>query len=282
MVGCRSLYQRVDNVLIFGLFDNKSLLEESSSQWLFDAFAWSLENFGADLFYNDTVLVLPTNESFPGRADSVHGMASLIFDRVKAYAGVSHWPTLIADQSTCSLIEPPQVEIKGALRGPAGITDESVDDAHRLLIPYNPQQINNPEGMIASFAHILAHYMGQMAKEPPPGGVEYWPHVTELLAVYLGFGVMFANSAFTFRSGCGSCYNPHAIRDAYLSELEATYALAIFAVLKAIQNSDVTGHLKTHLRGFYKKAVKDVKGRTEDIARLKMAGKASLSEERLA
>lgn len=258
---------------MFGLFQKKSLLDEAHSQWLFDAFAWSLENFDADLFYTDTILVLPTNEYFPGRVDSVHGMAGLIFEKVKEYAGVSHWPTLLADQNSCPLIDNPRVQVKGALRGPEGVVDEAIDDAHRLLIPYNPQQINNPEGMIATYAHVLSHYLGQMAEEPPPGGADYWPHVTELLAVYMGFGLMFANSAFTFRGGCGSCYNPHAKRDAYLSEIEATYALAIFSVLKGIPNSQVTRHLKSHLRGVYKKAVREVQGREQDLARLRAIGK---------
>lgn len=265
---------------MFGLFENKALLEESSSQWLFDAFAWSLDNFDADLFYNNTVLVLPTNQFFPGRTDSVDGMANLIFDQVKSYAGISHWPTRIADQSSCSLLDAPQVEIRGALRGPDGVADESVADERRLLIPYNPQQINNPGGMIATFTHTLAHYMGQMAGTPPPGGTEYWPHVTELLAVYLGFGLMFANSAFTFRGGCGSCYNPNTNRDAYLSEQEATYALAIFAVLKDIPNASVTGHLKSHLRGFYKKAVKEINQRTGDLVRLREIDEVSSSAKR--
>jgi len=262
---------------MFGLFEHRALLEESSSQWLFDAFAWSLDNFDANLFYNNTVLVLPTNRFFPGRADSVDSIANLIFDQVKSYAGISHWPTRIADQSSCSLPNAPQVEIKGALRGPNGVADESVADEHRLLIPYNPQQISNPEGMIASFTHTLAHYMGQMAKTPPPGGVEYWPHVTELLAVYLGFGLMFANSAFTFRGGCGSCYNPNTNRDAYLSEQEATYALAVFAVLKKIPNSSVTGHLKSHLRGFYRKAIKEINQRKDDLAQLRKIDGVSFS-----
>ncbi len=259
----------MNDILVFSLFNNKAPLDASSSQWLFDAFAWSLDNFDAKLFHNDTLLVLPTNQFFPGRVDSVHGMASLIFDRVKGYAGISHWPTRLADQSSCSLLNPQKVRVIGALRGPDCIGDDSVPDEQRLLIPYNPQQINNPEGMIATFAHTLAHYMGQTAKTPPPGGVEYWPHVTELLAVYLGFGIMFANSAFTFRGGCGSCYNPAANRDAYLSEQEATYALAIFAVLKDISNSTVTGHLKSHLRGFYKKAVKEINQRADDLTRLR-------------
>lgn len=261
---------------MFGLFENKALLEASSSQWLFDAFAWSLENFDANLFYENTVLVLPTNQFFPGRVDSVHGMANLIFDQVKQYAGISHWPTRIADQSSCSLLSAPQVEIKGALRDPTGVADASVTDDRCLLIPYNPQQINNPEGMIATFSHTLAHYMGQMAKTPPPGGVEHWPHVTELLAVYLGFGLMFANSAFTFRGGCGSCFNPNANRDAYLSEQETTYALAIFSVLKDIPNSSVTVHLKSHLRGFYKKAVKEINHRPDDLARLRKVNAVSM------
>ena len=254
---------------MFGLFQNRApLLEEDLSQWLFDAFAWALENFEADLFYKETVLVLPNNQFFPGRVNSVDGMANLIFDRVKHYAGINHWPTRIADHSSCSLLPPPQVEIKGALRDPNGVPDETVPQELRLIIPYNPQQINNPEGMIATYAHTLAHYMGQMAQTPPPGGTEYWPHVTELLAIYLGFGLMFANSAFTHRGGCGSCYNPNTVRDAYLSEQEATYALAIFAVLKDIPNSSVTGHLKSHLRGVYKRAVKEIKQRTDDLTRL--------------
>ena len=263
----------VKRKIMFGLFQNKPVIEEEHAQWLLDAYAWALENFDAELFYNDTVLVLPTNEFFPGRVDSVHGMAGLIFDKVKEYAGVSHWPTSLADQNSCPVIENPRVQVKGALRGPEGIVDDQVPDAQRLLIPYNPQQINNPEGMIATYAHVIAHYLGQMAEEPPPGGAEYWPHVTELLAIYMGFGLMFANSAFTFRGGCGSCYNPYAKRDAYLSEFEATYALAIFAVLKEMPVSQVIRHLKPHLKGVFKKAVKEVKGRERELSRLRSVGK---------
>ena len=261
---------------MFGLFSNKPLIDDASRQWLMDAFAWSLKNFNADIFFNHTQLVLPTNEYFPGRVDSVDGMANLIFDQVKGYAGTSHWPTRVADQHSCSVIKAPQIEIKGNLRDPQGIEDTSVAPENRLLIPYNPQQINNPEGMIASFAHILAHYLGQMAQEPPPGGMEFWPQATELLAIYLGFGLMFANSAFTFRGGCGSCYNPNATRDNYLTELDATYALAIFCVLKEIPNSSVTGHLKKHLRGFYKKAVKELNDNADEIKLMKMLDKDNL------
>jgi len=227
------------------------------------------EELRCQLFYAGTRLVLPTNECFPGRGDSVANMANLIFDQVKAYAGVSHWPTQLVDATLCPVSQLAQVEIKGALRGPNGIPNPSAADDHRLQIAYNPQQINNPEGMIASFVHVLAHHLAQTADEPPPGGREYWPQATELLAIYLGFGLMFANSAFTFKTGCGSCYNPRAVRDAYLTEYEATYALAIFATLQGLPASAVAGHLKKHLRGFYKKALKEIQANNRDMSAFK-------------
>ena len=255
--------------MVFGLFNKQPVIDASSSEWIFDAYGWALENFDAELFYTDTVLVRPTNEFFPDTVSSVHGMAESIFERVKVYAGISHWPPLVQDQSVCQLTESQQIQIQGAMRGPEGITDASVEDSQRLVIPYNPQQINNPEGMIATYAHILSHHMGQMAKTPPPGGVDYWPQATELLAVFLGFGFMFANSAYNFRGGCGSCYNPYAQRDAYLTEAEATYALALFCQLKGIPNAEVTPHLKSHLRGIYRKSVKEIAEKMQDVDRLK-------------
>jgi hypothetical protein len=252
---------------MLGLFHSKPPLEAESIQWLFEHFAWALENFDAEIFQRDTRLVQPNNSFFPGRVDSVQGMAELVFEQVKNYAGVSHWPTAVVDHAACSVLPSGPVEIQGGLRGPAGVEPAQTEEAAYLQIPYNPQQVNNPEGMIASFAHTLAHYLGQMASTPPPGGPDYWPEITELLAIYLGFGLMFANSAFTFRGGCGSCYNPAANRQAALSETEATYALAIFCVLKGIPASEVTPHLKKHLRGFYRRSVKDVRTRDE-ISRL--------------
>ena len=252
---------------MFSLFQSSPVLDEDAATWLFDTFAWSLKHFDRDLFFNYTQLVLPNNDYFPGRGESVEEMANLICDRVKAYAGISHWPTRLSDLSACSINPTLPIEISGPLRLADGEQSESNEGVLEIL--YNPQQLSNPEGMIASFAHTFSHYLAQMAKEPPPGGVEYWPHTTELLAVYLGFGLMFANSAFTFRGGCGSCYNPNANRDAYLTEVEATYALAIFATLKGIPSSAVTKHLKKHLRSIFKQSVKDIESQPARIQLLK-------------
>ena len=254
---------------MFNLFNKAPLLDEGSVEWLFDTFAWSLNNFGADVFSDETILVVPSNELFPGRTDSVHGMASLIFERVKAYAGMKHWPTVLLDQNVCPSVESPRVQIEGALRGSKGIVPEQVDEQHSLIVTYHPDQINNPESMIASYAHTLAHYLGTMAKDAPPGGDEYWPQATELLAIFMGFGLMFANSAFRFKGGCGSCKGPTVDRSAFLSQDEATYGLAIFSVLKGVPEKEVLPHLKGYLRPIFKRAVKDLSSRTTELQRLK-------------
>lgn len=248
--------------MFFNLFSRAPLLDEASVQWLFDTYAWALKSFDAALFRDDTVLVQPNDRFFPGRVDSVEGMAQLICDRVKGYANIGHWPTRLLDARQCQLETSPQLLLDGPVRLRDGQEPAGVELAQRLPILYDPALINNPEGMIASFAHTFAHYLSTLAEEPPPGGEESWAQTTEVLAGFLGFGLLMANSAYNVRiPRCGSCAPQPVDRQSFLSQYDTTYALAIFCVLKGIQNPQVLPHLKSSLRGFYKRAVKDVMGR---------------------
>jgi hypothetical protein len=251
------------------LFSQKNLLDESSVLWLFDTYAWALRNFDGSLFRDHTVLVQPNDRFFPGRVESVEGMAQLIGDKVKEYAGIAHWPTRLVDARQCQLQAPPQLLLEGPLRSSGGSVPAAVEQAQQLPILYDPLLINNPEAMIASFAHTFAHYLATLAKEPPPGGEENWAHATEVVATFLGFGLLMANSAFNVRiPRCGSCAPQPLDRESFLSQYDITYALAIFCVLKAIPNNEVVPHLKSSLRGFYKRAVKEVARREEAVAQL--------------
>ena len=64
----------------------------------------------------------------------------------------------------------------------------------------------------------------------------------------MGFGVMMANSAYTFRGGCGSCFNAASNRQANLTENEIIFALAMFCKLKKITAKEGTLHLKKHFK----------------------------------
>lgn len=238
------------------LFRKTPVIDPESAQWLLECFKWCLENFNAQVFFNETILVLPSNKHFPGKANSTEQLASLIFEQVKEYAGLAHWPTRIVEDS--QIIENSNLPLlfDGHQRG----QNLSLETEANVLItvPYAVNQLNKPEVTIASFAHILSHYLAGLAKTPPPGGKEYWPFSTEVLAVFLGFGIMLANSAYTYRGGCGSCYNPLSERSAFLSQDEVIYALAIFCTLKQIPLSQTTPHLKSYLRPLLKKSIREL------------------------
>jgi len=253
------------------LLKPKACLDEASTLWLFDTFAWALRNLDARVFYDETILVTPSNQHFPGAENSAHGMANLIFNQVKEHAGVKHWPTKLFNIAEGRPVGEPKIQIEGALRGAKGIMPTG-EVLHRLPIAYNPDQLRNPEVLIADYAHVLAHHLGSMSKEPPPGGVENWPHITEVVAVFLGFGLMMANSANTVKiRSCGSCSGPAVERSNALSQYDITYALAIFSCLKEIPTSEVLVNLKKTLRPFYKKSAKEVMKKTEELNRIRVS-----------
>ena len=291
----------------------KALLDDDIIEWIFNCYAWTLEQFDKDVFYNESTLVIPDNKHFPGKETSAEGMANLIFDQVKEYAGMTHWPTRLYNvtDSNCQIPQNQQVMINGALRGKNAVvtsTKTKVKTEHEsqsampvssmpvssmsgLNVPqfampvssipqpspsiaftYHPEQLKSPVGIIAHFAHGLSHHLVSTAKTPPPGGPDYIPMAGELTGIFMGFGIMFANSAVVPRSGgCGGCGGGQIpVRQVILSEEEATYALAVYCVLKNIDAKSTSKHLKKHLRGFFKSAIKDCEGRVGQDSRLKL------------
>ncbi len=232
---------------------------------MFDSFSWALRNFDTADFFNKTVLVTPSNAHFPGSEDSAEGMANLILDKVKEYAGMQDWPFHLVDENNMESI-PPETKLEVPVRETSGVTTTPVDLSEKFFVVYNQNQLKDPEVLISNFAHTLAHYLSATAVEPPPGGEENWHHVTELLAVFMGFGVMMANSANTAKiRSCGSCSGPAVERENFLSQFDVTYALAIFCCLKGIDARDAVQHLKPSLRSFFKKATKDVTRRKSQL-----------------
>jgi len=256
--------------MFLDLFKSRPVLDEESVQWLFDVYRWALTNFDAKIFYDQTILVVPSNQYFPGEAQTNHEMAQLIFNQVQQYAAVRHWPCRLTSDQSCAT-QTPQLIVSGALRDVNAVEPEFILEDDRLPVIYDPRQVGNPEAIIATFAHTLAHYLGSMGQEPPPGAKENWPQITEVLAVFMGFGLMFANSAFVYRNvTCGSCKPATVNRSAYLSQYDITYALAIFCVLKEIKVGEATKNLKKSLRPFFKKAYKDFKKRENKIEELQL------------
>lgn len=269
--------------MVFRLFSKKSLLDQNTTQWLFDSYGWALKNFGSDIFYEDTILVTPTNEHFPDKIEDAEEMASKVFQRVKKYAGMESWDCeLQAQEPDGNPVVAPTIVIKNAPRGPAGTFAVTGEEDQKIIITYNPDQVRNPVMLVATFAHELGHYLSGIAKEHPPGGEELWEPATDLLATFMGFGLFLANSAFSFSQFADvSSQGWSTQSQGYLSQYELTYALAIFCVLKEIEMPEVEKHLKNTLRSFFNKAIKEISKNQDALDTLKAINSPIKTKEKL-
>lgn len=254
------------------IFKAQPVLDEASIAWVFDTYAWALQEFDARMFWEETQLVAPTNRFFPGRERSEAGMAQLIFERVQHYAGLDQWSFQLVDADQTFALDRGTSEALTPLRGSRALCASA---SAPLPIPYAAELVANPEASIAHFAQLLAHYLGTVATQPPPGGLQNWPLTTEVLAVFLGFGLMLVNSAHTAPASCGSCRVGLPTRDSHLSQYDLTYALSLFTVLKAIDARETLPHLKPSLRGYFKRALRDVRQRHEALERLRESNEVS-------
>ncbi len=250
------------------LFSKRAPLDEASIRWLFDAYAWALRNLSGSIFQLQTTLVLADDHHFPVDAHSVQGRAELLFSRAAEYAGMGHWPWRVLDSVHChslrDVVSPGKA--RQAFRGAHRIKLDSP-----LPVIYDAGLAARREVLLASFARILAGYLIRTLGELPPGGARRWSHATDLLAVFLGFGVIYANSLPLFLPGVGRTTRGRKTRlKSHLSRWDAVYALAIFCVLKGIARREVLPHLKRPLRSFFNRAMMDVERRQPELQRLRL------------
>ena len=239
------------------LFSPKTIIDENTQNWIHDTFAWAIENFDINVLKNDARLVLPTNNFYPGTVSSIDEMAQAMFVKTKEYAGMQQWP--IAITSTAPALNTPieNLTLGTVIRGAQAQVTLS-DDNDALMLGFTPQQVNQPQDLIAGISQALASILVVSNKVLPPGGKEYLPQAIDLVACFMGFGVIFANTAYQFKGACGSCNNASLNRQAALTEPETLYALALFCVLKKEPMKSVKGHLKGHLRKDFTHAYKAI------------------------
>jgi hypothetical protein len=240
------------------LFTKKTLIDENTRQWIFDTFSWAIEHFNTQVFLEETQLVLPTNEFYSGRVGSVLEMAQNIFEHTVQYAGMQNWPLKLVEPQRLKPIDFPALSIKNALRGKNSKINLLDSNQQTIHFTFNPNQINQPQDLIASYAQQLATILVMQQKILPPGGKDFLPQAIDILSCVMGFGVIFSNTAYQFRGGCGSCFNPKANREASLSENDTVYALALFCLLKDKKPQKVKQHLKGHLRKTFSHAYHEI------------------------
>ena len=238
-------------------FKTPNLLSTEDANFQIEIWKWLLKYYGGVHFFQNSHLVLPTQEFFPTQVHSEDEMVSATFDSVKRYSGMSEWQfQLVIQASDPNIHVAPFVQIQNAPYSPAGTFQFQQNEA---TISFHPDLIQQPEKLVATFAHELSHYLTANTPEAPYGGWENWEFATDITATFLGFGIFMANSAFQFEQfSNGDSQGWKTSRQGYLSEAEHIFSLTIFLKLLDIPFSNAQQHLKPGLKKLLKLANKQL------------------------
>jgi len=264
-------------------FKTKPVIDEGSKAWIFNSFAWCIEQLDGDYFKDNSELILPDNSFYPGSSSSVEEMAEVIFASTTKYTGMTSWPIALVPADNFSPKSMPLLSFPSRLRGEEAIVSAQVSPQVKsgvsykvegkevapaipatpsIEIAFHPSQLNQPQDLIAYLvqhqAGILVNQYGANSAYNAPGGKELLAQTIDLVACFMGFGVIFANTAYQFKGGCGSCNNRSLNRQAALPELETVYALALFCVIKGVDIKPVKKTLKSHLYKPFRQAHKEI------------------------
>lgn len=253
---------------MFGWFSRSSVPERAQIDWLLATYRWLLEHTGGDHGLNRNKLVLPTPEFFPVEAGlSGHELALELFHHTRVHAGMRSWP--------CDLVphreEPDARAVLGAgvphssrSHGAAG-TFQSRGRGKKPRLSYSPGSLADPMAFVATMAHELGHYLMAGIPGDPPGGKELEEPATDVCAVFLGFGVFAANSAFSFRQySDGTMQGWRTSRLGYLDERALAFALAVFLALRGLSPGEARKHLKANPRSYLVHAARYLERECQD------------------
>jgi tetratricopeptide (TPR) repeat protein len=190
--------------------------------WLEGRAAWIAREFGSERLRDE--LVLPNDDFFPGEYNGNEEDVRRLFEQVCEYMGVDF------SRVDLQFYRVGDRRALTPLDGWAWTVGLYQDKDGRAVVQIEESQFDEPLSLVATFAHELAHVLllgEHRLKEDEEDG----ERVTDLVAVFLGFGVFVANSASHSNVFLGLVEGRASSRLGYLNDAELAYALAIIAWL---------------------------------------------------
>lgn len=247
-------------VTMFG-FTPKLPVSDEERQWVDEGFR-RLEKMLGRRRMTEAKIILPAAEYFPDPYDKSEAACEKIFQRVCDYMQVerSHIELEIFADETEELREilPYWRGSSGGCAGfyshdKAGEPDDGPDEV-RMLVALRSTQLSDPLSLVATMAHELGHVILLGSGVLNPRTSDHEP-LTDLLTVFLGFGIFNANSSGRFLQHQDERrYSWSMHRLGYLPEQVYGYALAKFAAEREEEKVEWAKHLSTNVRSYFKQS----------------------------
>jgi hypothetical protein len=253
---------------MFGLFQPTCPCDPAAKRWVEGRLRWLTEQFGLPMLL-EWPIILPTPSFFPDPWDGTEKAARTMFRRVCDYMRVEPDDVgLRFFDDKRSMFNPDGGMAAGQWQS-GGMPWEQLDDWRtrgasddeaegtwtKGTIRLERSILDRPADLVGTMAHELAHQ--RLLGEQRLSGDEYDNELlTDLTAIYHGFGVFLANNP---RKSVGEVtYWPNSKlrRPEYLSEPMIGYALAHIAWFRDESKPDWARHLRWVPRGDYKQGLR--------------------------
>jgi hypothetical protein len=244
---------------LFGLFGPKpdALPPPEQQAWMLEAWRWLGLHVGEGRKLPAGPIVLPTPESMPVPMAQGHQLALNVSGFVQQRAGLGDWRCALEPQQPDHLRD---IALRtGGQVSSRGAAGTFRVEGGRAAISYDPDQLEDLESLVALMAHEWSHHLLALVRAPRPGGPEVEEPLTDLCAVYLGFGVFQANAAFSFgqyTEGLGGGWRSRSL--GYLGQKGSSFALAIAAVATDEPIRPIKRHLSPNPRSWFVEGVKEL------------------------
>jgi hypothetical protein len=248
----------------------KPLVGGEMQEWMLAHVEWLLTRHAHSAGFANAQLVLPAQGFFTSDGEKGHALAEGIFAQIKQYASVPTLETnLLADPRGTAARSNSEMGVQQKAL-PAGTYQHTGEN---ILITYDSDMLRHPGDLIYVLAHELAHAVLDFGSiEPPPSDEDFNELLTDLTAVFLGFGVF----GSYFRSDT-RVLNKDTVEEFkslytyYMNFNEFAAATALFVLVRGIEPEFALSQVRDDLRAKLKQGFRDWAPYADAIARLRSA-----------
>ncbi len=246
--------------------------DPAAKAWVEGRLQWLAGQFGLHVLLERPV-ILPTSEFFPDAWDGSSLAALRMFRRVCGYMGVE------PDAVALKFVEHPSGPAEHLFgTGVAAATWSHGDGAwQKAVVRVGRGHLDRPADLVGYLAHELAHQ--RLMGEGRVSGEEFDNELlTDLTAVFHGFGVFLANNPRKSTGQLGRWPGTRLYRPEYLSEPMTGYAMAHIAWCRDEPRPAWAKHLRWAQRAVFKQGLRYLQ-RTNDSTFLPVRLRGERAEE---
>lgn len=230
--------------------------------WLFRHFSWLLANYGGhESFLKSYHLVIANQNDFPRIPLTSHKNIQGIFRAIMRHMGMGNWEVRLVEMGSEDETEDWEFEpdrsglsMEYSADGTAGYFQ--LDSTGTATIAYGSHLRSDFASLVSVLSHEASHYLLTKSITVMPGGWKDLEPVTDLTAIFTGFGLFQANTASVVNHYAGGTSSANS---GYLPESGRAYALAIFTELSLLDPKYVAKNLRANPRASYRAAIKDLR-----------------------